>query len=576
MDKSKLPLHKREELKRKEDELLVKDVYDEFVSTFSGDTHTKINKTFVRGEVVNPADNSSKSKLGSSRLYKPTSSMFLPPSAQSPVEAARRKAQEKAEKIMEEVKKNRPQKLGKKKEEKKTSNLEAFKEELKRAQEARAERRVLREHLKDRLGTEKEVLLDKIAPSLDNPYMGSYENDPNTTNLFVSSLSPKLTEDELCKMFGHFGPLASVKIMWPRSDDERCRGYNTGFIAYMTRKDAERAVARLRGKTVMGYELKVGWGKTVPIPANPVYIPPKMLEMALPPPPSGLPFNAQPRREDREAYRWPLPPQGAPPPCDPEQRDAWDKMIRNATIKVVIPTERQLLCTVHRVVEFAVREGPIFEAVLMNKELNNNLYRFLFDNQSPAHVYYRWKLFSILQGDSPSKWSTEPFKMFDGGSTWLPPPMNFFQQGLPKELYDDDEEEEDEWVEKGRENDNYYDDDRSNPRDGDHYHRRAANSRKHYERSPSPSDVKRNDRDKDDEYFTPPPPPQQQSKKNQLSEKQRAKLKSMLDTLSPERGEIADAMLYCVEHAEAAEEILDMICEQIFDSSASVPKRVRA
>ena len=23
--------------------------------------------------------------------------------------------------------------------------------------------------------------------------------------------------------------------------------------------------------------------------------------------------------------------------------------------------------------------------------------RFLFDNQSPAHIYYRWKLFSILQ-----------------------------------------------------------------------------------------------------------------------------------------------------------------------------------
>jgi len=25
------------------------------------------------------------------------------------------------------------------------------------------------------------------------------------------------------------------------------------------------------------------------------------------------------------------------------------------------------------------------------------LFRFLFENQSPAHVYYRWKLFSILE-----------------------------------------------------------------------------------------------------------------------------------------------------------------------------------
>ncbi len=39
--------------------------------------------------------------------------------------------------------------------------------------------------------------------------------------------------------------------------------------------------------------MKLGWGKAVPIPPHPIYIPPAMLEMTLPPPPSGLPFNAQ-------------------------------------------------------------------------------------------------------------------------------------------------------------------------------------------------------------------------------------------------------------------------------------------
>ena len=29
--------------------------------------------------------------------------------------------------------------------------------------------------------------------------------------------------------------------------------------------------------------------------------------------------------------------------------------------------------------------------------LSFNIIRFLFDNQSPEHIYYRWKLFSILQ-----------------------------------------------------------------------------------------------------------------------------------------------------------------------------------
>ena len=69
---------------------------------------------------------------------------------------------------------------------------------------------------------------------------------------------------------------------------------------------------------------------------------------------------------------------------------------------------------IHRMVEFVIREGPMFEAIIMNKEMNNPFFRFLFENQSPAHVYYRWKLFSMLQGDSPKQWSLDDFRMFKG------------------------------------------------------------------------------------------------------------------------------------------------------------------
>ena len=48
------------------------------------------------------------------------------------------------------------------------------------------------------------------------------------------------------------------------------------------------------GKDIIGYEMKLGWGKGVPIPPFPIYIPPALLSLAQPPPPSGLPFNAQP------------------------------------------------------------------------------------------------------------------------------------------------------------------------------------------------------------------------------------------------------------------------------------------
>lgn len=53
----------------------------------------------------------------------------------------------------------------------------------------------------------------------------------------------------------------------------------------------------------MGYEMKLGWGKAVPLPPHPVYIPPALAELTMPPPPSGLPFNAQPDKKDREKLK---------------------------------------------------------------------------------------------------------------------------------------------------------------------------------------------------------------------------------------------------------------------------------
>ena len=50
------------------------------------------------------------------------------------------------------------------------------------------------------------------------------------------------------KLFGKYGPLASVKIMWPRTDEEKSRNRNCGFVAYMLRKDGEKALKSLNGE----------------------------------------------------------------------------------------------------------------------------------------------------------------------------------------------------------------------------------------------------------------------------------------------------------------------------------------
>lgn len=65
----------------------------------------------------------------------------------------------------------------------------------------------------------------------------------------------------------------------------------------------------ITGKEVMSYEMKLGWGKSVPLPPHPIYIPPEMQEDTTPPPQSGLPFNAQPDKK-KDDYSSAPPPQG--------------------------------------------------------------------------------------------------------------------------------------------------------------------------------------------------------------------------------------------------------------------------
>ena len=66
----------------------------------------------------------------------------------------------------------------------------------------------------------------------------------------IVALYFQMNEEMLCEEFGKYGPLASVKIMWPRTDEERARNRNCGFVAFMNRRDAERALKALNGRVI--------------------------------------------------------------------------------------------------------------------------------------------------------------------------------------------------------------------------------------------------------------------------------------------------------------------------------------
>lgn len=56
--------------------------------------------------------------------------------------------------------------------------------------------------------------------------------------------------------------------------------------------------------------------------------------------------------------------------------------------------------------------------------------------------------------------------------------------------------------------------------------------------------------------------------------RERDKLEEMLRGLTPRRGDIAEAMLFCLSHAEAAEEIVECITESLSILKTPLPKKV--
>ncbi|CAL1573600.1 unnamed protein product [Knipowitschia caucasica] len=467
----------QQELKKKEEEKAA-EVFEEFLATFEPSNKSG-GKTFVHGGTVNPAKGGDEAK--SERLYRPTSRFAPQYVAPLPPPESKRPT------------------FKKKVEEKKKSNLELFKEELKIIQEEREERHKRRGDSGGQGGDIPVPFTARATALYDDP------TAPISTNLYISAISPKMNEEILCKEFGKYGPLASVKIMWPRNDEERNRTSNRAFVAFMTRKDAERALASLEGKIIMGFEMKLGWGRPARIPPQPLYTPMGVRTIP-PPPPSGLPFNAQPRDRFRNDFTKPL----------GSSKAEFEKSLAEAIVKVIIPSDRNLLFLIHRMIEFVVREGPMFEAIIMNREKNNPKYRFLFDNKSQDHVYYRWRLYSILHGETPSKWKTADFRLFRGGSLWRPPILNDFSHRIEDEAEtegvappQEEEEEEEEEVKKG-----------------------------------------------------------------QLKARFKLKLEEMLKELTPRRQDIGNTMVFCLQRADAAEEVVALIAESLSMLETPLQKKI--
>ncbi|CEP07585.1 hypothetical protein [Parasitella parasitica] len=409
--KTSFQRHKEEaDLKKQQDDLEAAKVYAEFVASFEEPKPYQLGTTsFVKSGTLLPRDPSADSNdapsLPAKPAFKPMPFVRAGESLPSTIRMStpsKTTLSNQAAHHSDEEDDDDDQALAKKTKAQKKRNLDSFLEEIKKGQEIRT----------------------RVDAKVAHQENGSFDDgNPNSTNLYVGNINPTVTEAGLCQEFGKFGPIASVKIMWPRTQEEKDKGNNCGFVSFMTRQDAANAIRSLDGKELHGYALRVGWGKAVPIPAHPCFV----LDKKMPVGRSGLPFNAQ------------VVP--GPPGVNSRPR---------AEIRVVKPADINTLRTIHRVIERVLVHGPLFEAMIMDRELGNPAFKFLFDNSSSSHIYYRWKLFSLSQGDTKSKWMDKPFQMFRGGPWWIPPELPVLDDHSQDPVFDtDDEVTEEDNVAKG-------------------------------------------------------------------------------------------------------------------------------
>eukprot|EP01038_Epipyxis_sp_PR26KG_P014491 gene14491-19453_t len=270
------------EAKKKQDEEEAAKVYDSFVASF-GDGNDDQSKTFVRGgKVLDNGRDIAGGRVGEVyKLERPKSDM---------------------EKLMEEMK-DRDSRGGKQSSSRRDDNRDRNSQGSHSGGNKREIDNFLSE-IKTRIDGKKENLhsssdyindISKVDLEALGMEKGSFDNgDPNTTNLYVGNLSPTTTEEHLLELFRKCGVVNSVKIMWPRTDEEKSRKRNCGFVSFKKREDAEFAREELNDYDLNEYKMIVGWGKAVKISATPFSLPPKTAsDIAL-----SSPFLMQPQTEN--------------------------------------------------------------------------------------------------------------------------------------------------------------------------------------------------------------------------------------------------------------------------------------
>ena len=186
---SKLSKKELEDRRRREEDEQTASVFKDFVETFQSGSNSGNSKVWISAGTYDAGSRKEDVKE-KGRLYKPT------PKGQN--ETSTSATQEYSRMLSSSDSKKDLTPLGKKKaQDKKKSNLELFKEELKQMQEERQERHKYKTVARAMMPNQIHTVLENPEPiyrDTSEP-QGSFDTgDPNTTNLYLGNLNPKITE----------------------------------------------------------------------------------------------------------------------------------------------------------------------------------------------------------------------------------------------------------------------------------------------------------------------------------------------------------------------------------------------
>ncbi|EMR08167.1 hypothetical protein PNEG_03341 [Pneumocystis murina B123] len=221
-------------------------------------------------------------------------------------------------------------------------------------------------------------------------------------SLHLTSLPPSTTQQSLSTLLLPYGKITSINILPSKSTDDQFKKGVSAFVTFEDPKNAEKAKSNIDGTYIgEGWRVKAVWGKEL---KSFTYVDSHKTK---------LPFDA---KQGIIGFNRAPPPGGVT-----NGRFNPLSMLNRIEVVVSKPKDLKLLRRIHRVIEKIIEHGVEFEAFLMKREYDNPDYEFLFDSTTSEHIYYRWKLFSLLNGDFPYKWSKEPFQMFTNEAWWVPP-----------------------------------------------------------------------------------------------------------------------------------------------------------